>query len=241
VPDVSSASTRAPRSTWVINRLSNPWLARKAPLISAIVLAAGMSTRMGAENKLLLPFRGTTLIGNMVDVVAGAQVGETLVVLGHEAERVRAAVLARPGRSGGPVIFVDNPNYAEGMGSSVQAGMRAVSVRATGIMVCLTDLPLIESAELNQLIKAFEMQLNAEPPIAVPIHQGQRGNPVLFSAKYRDEALSMRGMAGCRGIVKKYPERVIEVEMVEDHVLLDIDTVEDYRRLVAVEGSSAAD
>jgi molybdenum cofactor cytidylyltransferase len=195
-------------------------------MISAIVLAAGMSTRMGAENKLLLPFRGTTLIGNMVDVVTGSRVGETLVILGHEAERVRAAL------AGKPVTFVDNPNYAEGMGSSVQAGVRAVSPQATGIMVCLTDLPLIESAELDRLIAAFEAG-QAGKSIAVPCHQGQRGNPVLFSARFRDEVLGTRGpVAGCRGIVKKYPDQVIEVEMAHDHILRDIDTIEDYRRLV---------
>lgn len=195
-------------------------------MISAIVLAAGMSTRMGAENKLLLPFRGTTLIGNMVDVVTGARVGETLVVLGHEAERVRAAL------AGKPVTFVDNLDYAEGMGSSVQAGVRAVSPQATGIMVCLTDLPLIESAELDRLIAAFEAG-QAGKSIAVPSHQGQRGNPVLFSARFRDEVLSTRGpVAGCRGIVKKYPDQVLEVEMAHDHILRDIDTIEDYRRLV---------
>jgi len=203
-------------------------------MISAIVLAAGMSTRMGAENKLLLPFRGTTLIGNMVDVVTGARVGETLVVLGHEAERVRAAL------AGKPVVFVDNPHYAEGMGSSVQVGVRAVSPRATGIMVCLTDLPLIESAELDRLIAAFETA-EAGKSVAVPSHRGQRGNPVLFSARFRDEVLNTRGpVAGCRGIVKKYPDQVVEVEMDQDHILRDIDTMEDYRRLVGTSGPQPA-
>jgi len=197
-------------------------------MISAVVLAAGMSKRMGGENKLLLPFRGTTLIGNMVDVVTRAEVGETLVVLGHESERVRAALLGKP------VTFVENRDYAEGMGSSVQAGVRAVAPGATGIMICLTDLPLIESAELDRLIGAFEAAAAGdEKSIAVPCHLGQRGNPVLFSARYREEVLSTRGpVAGCRGLVKRYPDRVLEVEMMTDHILRDIDTVEDYRRLV---------
>lgn len=197
-------------------------------MISAVVLAAGMSKRMGGENKLLLPFRGTTLIGNMVDVVTRADVGETLVVVGHESERVRAAL------AGKPVTLVENPGYAEGMGSSVQAGVRSVSPHATGIMICLTDLPLIETAELDQLIGAFAAAAaRDEKTIAVPCHSGQRGNPVLFSARYREEVLSTRGpVAGCRGLVKRYPEQVLEVEMAADHILRDIDTVEDYRRLV---------
>ena len=87
-------------------------------MISAIILAAGQSTRMGSDNKLLLlPFRGATLIENMVDVVSGSDVGETLVVLGHEAERVRPLLRDKP------VLLVDNPNFAEGMGASLHAGL----------------------------------------------------------------------------------------------------------------------
>ena len=197
-------------------------------MISAVVLAAGLSSRMGQQNKLLLPFRDTTIIGNMVDVVLRSRVGETLVIVGHESDRVRAALGQRP------VRVVENPDYAQGMGSSVQAGVRAVSPQATGIMICLTDLPLLEPEELDQLIAAFEQARRAQgASIIVPAHDGQRGNPVLFSARYREEVLNTRGpVAGCRGIVKRYPQEVLEVQMQQDHILRDMDTLDDYRLLV---------
>ena len=218
-------------------------------MISAIILAAGQSTRMGTENKLLLPFRGATLIEHMVDVVTASDAGETLVVLGHEAERVR------PLLGGKPVRLVNNPDYEQGMGSSLDAGLRQASPGADGAMICLTDLPLLESGDLNRLIAAF---VALEPgagaageknivgkkiagknivgkKIVVPVFRGERGNPVLFSMAYREEVLSSRGpVAGCRGIVKRYPEAVLKVEMDNDHILRDIDTPDDYRALMAV-------
>ncbi len=217
-------------------------------MIAAIVLAAGRSTRMGEENKLLLPIRGTTMIESTVRAVTGAPVGETLVVLGHDAERVRPLVERFP------VRVVDNPRFAEGMGSSLKAGLRAADPAATGYMVCLTDLPLLESADFARLIGAFEAaQAGAGPEvpdgpgggngtggrngrkdILVPQFRGERGNPVLFSARYREEVLHTRGpVAGCRGIVRRYPAAVLALEMDNDHILRDIDTPEDYRRLNA--------
>lgn len=154
-------------------------------MISAIVLAAGQSTRMGEQNKLLLPFRGTTLIEHMVDVVTRSPVGETLVVLGHEAERVRPLLAGRP------VRVVDNADYAEGQASSIRAGLAQVSPGARGVMVCLTDQPLLEPADLERLIAAFEGARDRS--IVVPLHRGQRGNPVLFSMRHRDEVLHNRG------------------------------------------------
>ena len=203
-------------------------------MISAVILAAGMSTRMGGPNKLLLAYRGTSLIANTVDQVTRARVGETLVVVGHQAHLVREAL------AGKAVRFVDNPGFAEGQGSSVQAGVRAVSPAATGIMICLTDLPQVETADLNRLIDGFETALAQGRNVAVPVFQGERGNPVLIAAGYREEMLATRGpVAGCKGIVKRCPERVQSVEMPNDHVLRDIDTMDDYRRLVGHSPSAA--
>lgn len=194
--------------------------------VSAIILAAGQSTRMGADNKLLLPFGESSIVETIVDAVTGAGVAETVVVLGHEAERVRERLAGKPAR------LVDNPRYAEGMGSTVKAGLRAASPTMEGYMICLTDLPLVQSTELDRLIAAFA-EADGEP-IVLPFYRGQRGNPVLFPRRYREEVLNGRGpVAGCRGIVKRHPEAVLEVEMETDHVVCDIDTPEDYRRLMA--------
>lgn len=196
-------------------------------MISAIVLAAGQSTRMGAENKLLLPFRGSTLIEGVVDVVTASRAGETIVVLGHEADRLRPLLAEKP------VTLVDNPDYREGMSSSVRAGLGSLSPGATGAMICLTDQPLLEPEDLDRLMAALESQSGGEPKsIVVPVFQGQRGNPVLFSLRHRDEVMAARGpVGGCKGIVKSHPEAVLRVEMGNDHILRDIDTPGDYAAL----------
>ena len=194
-------------------------------MISAIVLAAGQSTRMGGENKLLLPFRDTTIMETIVAAVTGSQVGETIVVVGHEADRVRERLTRWP------VAVVENPHFAEGMGSTLKAGLASASKNAAGYMICLTDLPLVESADFDRLIRAFRDA--GQQRIVVPFHEGQRGNPVIFPVRFREEVLATRGpVAGCRGIVARYPEAVLEIEMGSRNFLRDIDTLEDYRKLV---------
>ncbi|HKJ00166.1 MAG TPA: nucleotidyltransferase family protein [bacterium] len=199
-------------------------------MISAILLAAGQSTRMGEANKLLLPFRGRSVIENMVDVLLASRLDEVVVVLGHQADQVR------PRLEGRPVRIVENPDFREGMGSSLKVGLHNVSLQARGVMVCLTDQPLLEPADVDRLIAAFEataQQEEGKQDIVVPFHQGQRGNPILFSARYREEVQATRGpIAGCRGIVQRYPEAILAVEMDTDHILRDLDTPEDYRALL---------
>ena len=227
-------------------------------MISAIVLAAGQSTRMGGENKLLLPFRGGTLIENMVDVVTASRAGETIVVLGHEADRLRPLLAEKP------VILADNPAYREGMSSSVRAGLGRVSPQATGAMICLTDQPLLEPEDLDRLMDALAALIGGEPEngggppkrgdhrqgdsshmeqksIVVPVFQGRRGNPVLFTMRHRVEVMAARGpVGGCKGIVKRHPEAVLRVEMANDHILRDMDTPEDYAALREQAGRSGA-
>ena len=194
-------------------------------MISAIILAAGESTRMGAENKLLLPFQGTTLLGATVTAVTHSRVGETIVVVGHEQERVRKAL------AGLPVRIVFNPDYREGMSTSIHAGVRACSPDTRGLMICLSDMPRVGSADLNRLIDRFEGA--DQDAIVLPTFSGQRGNPVLFSCRFRPEVLAVRGpTGGCKSVVKAHPEAVIEVPLERDNVLQDIDTPEDYRRLL---------
>jgi len=199
-------------------------------MIAAIVLAAGQSTRMGGTNKLLLPFLGQTLVERMVETVTGSAVGATVVVLGHEAERVRPLVE----RSG--VTVAVNAQYEEGMAGSIRVGLAACPPGAEGYMVCLTDMPLLRSEDLDRLVLAFNRR-PAGKDILLAGHGDRRGNPVLFSARYRDEVAQARGpIGGCKGIVKQYPERVMTVDLGNDHAVWDIDTPEDFRQLVAAHG-----
>jgi molybdenum cofactor cytidylyltransferase len=195
-------------------------------MLSAIVLAAGMSTRMG-QNKLLLDFRDKPLIAHAVDTLLAAAIDEIIVVLGHEAEKVRGKL------KGKPVKLVQNPDYQEGLSTSVRAGVEAVSVQAEGIMIYLVDQPLLEPVDVNQLVRAFTRAKEVNKNIVVPFFQGQRGNPVIFDSSYREAMLGVAGDVGCKGVIQRYPDKVFVVEMENDHVIRDVDTVEEYEEVLS--------
>ena len=198
-------------------------------MISAVILAAGESKRMGEQNKLLLPFRGQTLIECIVDTVLSSNVGEVIVVLGHEAVRVWEVCRDRH------VKCVQNDNYKEGMTTSIHMGVQAADASADGFMICLSDLPLIECDELNHLLHAFEEAVRAKNKyIAIPVFKGERGNPVIFSVIYKNEILAQKGLMGCKGIIKQNTAQVLEIEMATEHVLSDIDTPEDYEKFCKI-------
>ena len=192
-------------------------------MISAIILAAGESRRMGVKNKLLLPISGEVLISNFVKSVCASNVDEVVVVVGHEAEKIEDVL------QGQPVRFVENLRYMEGMTSSIQTGIQAASAESEGLLICLADQPFIETSDFNRLIHEFTDLFDSESSlIIVPVFKGQRGNPVLFSSQFREIILQHKG-EGCRGILQKHPECVREVTMENDNVLRDVDTPEDYK------------
>jgi molybdenum cofactor cytidylyltransferase len=195
-----------------------------SPLV-AVVPAAGMSVRMG-QNKLLLTFQGKPLITHAVDTLLASSVDEVVVVLGHEAETVREKLQGRK------VRFIENRDYREGLSTSVRAGIEAVSSHAGAVMIYLADLPLLESEEVNLLIRALAEAKKLNKSIVVPFFRGQRGNPVILDFAYKEAILNVAGETGCRRVIKRNPDQVFAVEMETDHAVRDIDTVEDYRKLL---------
>ena len=195
-----------------------------SPLV-AIVPAAGMSLRMG-QNKLLLAFNGKPLIAHAVDTLLGSAVDEVVVVLGHDADKVRE-------NGGKKVKFVENPDYREGLSTSVRAGIAAVSAQASAIMIYLADQPLLAPEEINSLIRAFAEARKLNKSIVVPFFRGRRGNPVILDSAYNAAILDVAGETGCRRVIRRNPDQVFVVEMENDHAVRDIDTMEDYERLVS--------
>jgi len=192
-------------------------------MISAVILAAGESRRMGTQNKLLLQIGSEVLIRKFVKSVCDSAADAVVVVLGHEAEKIKAVLQDQALR------FVKNTCYKKGMTTSIQSGVNAASLESVGLMICLADLPFAETSDFNRLIQAFtDFRRTESSLIIVPVFQGQRGNPVLFSAEFRDKLLAHNG-EGCKGIVSKYPQSVREVSMENDNLLRDIDTPEDYK------------
>ncbi|ABD87199.1 NTP transferase domain-containing protein [Rhodopseudomonas palustris] len=193
--------------------------------VAAIVLAAGRSTRMGGPNKLLAELNGTPLVRIVVDQALASKAGEVIVVTGHQADKVEAAL------RGLKVRLVHNADFAQGLASSVKAGIAAVPTAADGAVICLGDMPLVDSRLLDRLIDAFAPDRGAL--IAVPVSDGRRGNPVLWSRRFFAELMTLDGDIGARHLIAKHSEAVAEVTVDGAGAFLDIDTpqaLEDARR-----------
>jgi len=188
-------------------------------MLSAILLAAGESKRMGAL-KQLMPLGKSTLLEQAIDNLLNSSVDETIVVVGHKAEEITRAIASRP------VKIVLNPDYQHGMSTSIIAGLKQVDPKSQAVMLSLGDQPLVESGTINQLIDAFKSH---DKGIAVPTHRGRRGNPVIFAIKYKAELLKLKGDIGGREIIKNHPDDVLEVPVDSESVISDIDTRDDYQ------------
>jgi molybdenum cofactor cytidylyltransferase len=192
----------------------------RAPRIAALILAAGQSRRMGAENKLLAAVDGKPMVTHVVSQVLAAGLDPVLVVTGHQRQQVQTAL------AGLPLAFVHNPEYAAGLSTSLRRGLAALPEDADGVMVCLGDMPRVSAAVLTRLAAAFD-PLEGRA-ICVPTWRGKRGNPVLLARRFVPEMQEIAGDIGARALLGDYPELVCEVAMDEtssgDGVLLDVDT-----------------
>jgi molybdenum cofactor cytidylyltransferase len=182
------------------------------------------------QNKLLMPFGDKSLIEHAVDTLRASDVDEIVVVLGHEAGRVRSRLEGHENERH-RLNFVHNPDYWEGLSTSVRAGMDAVAKGADAIMIYLADQPLLESHEIQRLIHAFAEAKRGGKNIVVPFFGNQRGNPVILDSSYRRMALDIAGDVGCRRIIKNHPDQVFAVQMETDHVVRDVDTPEDFESI----------
>jgi molybdenum cofactor cytidylyltransferase len=188
--------------------------------VSAVLLAAGESKRMGAVNKLMLPIGGVPLLRRSVLALLASELQEIIVVLGHDREDAHALI-----RDFG-VTVVYNDNYQEGQMSSVHRGVGALVRDCEGIMICLADQPLLTTADVDGLIDAF---LRGQPgSILVPTYQGRRGNPIVFAAEHRAAILAGERDLGCKRLIERNADLVTTLEMDNDHCVFDLDTPEDY-------------
>ena len=190
--------------------------APRAPSIACIILAAGQSRRMGKVNKLLASIDGKPMVRWAAEAALASAAAPVFVVLGHEAEKVRAALKDLK------VTFVENPDYAQGIASSVKRGIAALpGKRGRG-----RGLPRRHAAhrpgQIDRLIAAYNPVEGRA--LCIPTWRGKRGNPVLIGKRFFAEMQALTGDVGARPLISQYPELTCEVEMEDDAVLVDIDT-----------------
>ena len=198
--------------------MSAPVLERRSPAVAAVVLAAGRGSRMGSQ-KLLLPVAGRPLVQWSVDAALASRVQETVVVVGHEAAAVAAALDDRP------VRILTNEAFEAGMSTSLKTGIAAVRARCEAIVVLLADQPFVSAGLIDLLIERYSA---TGAPIVRPEVEGRQTHPVLLDAALFPELLLEEGDVGGRAVVARHLGEACLVTLDDAHQVVDIDTREQY-------------
>ncbi|MDD2496641.1 MAG: molybdenum cofactor cytidylyltransferase [Desulfitobacteriaceae bacterium] len=187
-------------------------------MIAGVILAAGSASRMG-KTKQILPFKGNTILGCVIENARRSRVGELVVVIGSAADEV----LKKVDFTGVEVLV--NQDYLRGQSTSLKLGLKAVAERCEGVIFLLGDQPLVGSDVIDQLIEAF---YHSAAAIIIPTYDGKRGNPVLIRRTLFSALEKLSGDVGARKLFKEYAHEIKEVEVSSQRVLLDIDEWQDY-------------
>ena len=186
--------------------------------IAAVVLAAGRSTRMGGPNKLLAEIARRPLVRIAAEAALASRAKPVIVVAGHQRDQVEKVL------AGLPVRLVHNPDYAQGLGTSLKTGIAAVPSDADAAIVLLGDMPQVDARLIDRLIAAFDPDHGAL--VVVPTFEGKRGNPVLWSRRFFPDLMAIEGDVGARHVIGRYGEAVVEVPVDGKAALVDVDTPE---------------
>jgi molybdenum cofactor cytidylyltransferase len=187
-------------------------------VIAAVILAAGLSRRLGRP-KQLLKLGSKTIIEHVVENVLQTEVCEVIVVLGAHCQEIRQVLNPYP------VKCIYNPSYQAGIGTSVAAGAGAAAPDIKGIMFVVGDQPLLSPDYMNQLLRVF---LEKNPLILKP----ENGMPAIFSSNLKQELMCLKGDTGGRQLMKKYREKVVTAPGIPAYQILDVDTEKDYRKIL---------
>ncbi len=193
------------------------------PKIAAIVLAAGQSRRAGEQNKLLAKLGDAPMISHVVRTAVDSDAYQVIVVIGHEAELMQKVLSAYR------IEIVFNPDYISGIASSLRVGIKAVAAEMDGALILLGDMPLVSTAQINQLIAEFDPARKRD--IVAPFKDGKRGNPVLWSTYYFQALKTLTGDTGGRDLMIENIANVREAPVTDDAVFTDFDTPDSLRRL----------
>lgn len=187
--------------------------------VDVVILAAGLSQRMGSTNKLLIDIDGEPMIRRTVKLYQAAGLANIVVVVGHQQDKVRAAL------EGLDIKIVNNDAFNEGQISSIRCGVKALSKQCEFAFIALADQPLLTPSDIHFLLESFNVLSNKT--IQVPYFNNCRGNPLLLKASQLKEVDSQGVHLGCRKLIDKHPEKVQRIEVDNAHFTCDLDTPED--------------
>lgn len=187
--------------------------------VSVILLAAGESQRMG-KPKLLLSLGDNTVLGTTLKNILSSNLDEVIVVLGANAKETKRVIKSKE------IKAYINPDYKQGMSTSLICGLKHVNHRAKRVMVALSDQPLIGVKTYNELI---QQSLNSKRGIVVPTYKSRRGNPIIFDICYKEELLQLKGDVGGRELLIQYPDDILEVAVDCEGICINLNTMDDYK------------
>jgi len=193
---------------------------------AGIILAAGQSIRFG-KPKQLLKLNDKYLLEWVLDAALGSQLEKTLLVLGHKYQEILTALGEKTRHPN--LQIVNNHHYQDGQSTSLQAGVEQVRDKFPAVMFLLGDQPMLGSETIDALLEEFRV---SDKDIGVPVFEGKRRNPVIFSQKFYGHLVEITGDIGARNIIREHPENVREIEINNPLCFIDIDTQSDFDNLV---------
>jgi molybdenum cofactor cytidylyltransferase len=195
-------------------------------MLAAVILSGGASRRMGSP-KALLPYQGRPFLEHLLEVTSHVKIGARRVVLGAHAESIAGAV-----RLAASEVVV-NEEWEKGQLSSIQVGIRSLPPETDGIILCLIDHPLISARLVDELIGRFYREPHAgRPVIVLPVYEGKRGHPVIFSASVYQELLAAPFDQGARSVVWAHASEISEVITSERGCVLNLNDPETVQRVL---------
>jgi molybdenum cofactor cytidylyltransferase len=192
--------------------------------VTGILLMAGLASRLGFP-KALLPYGRKVLVARVLEQTLASRLDRVILVLGFQAPRILSALRSFEGSP--KLEIVINRRFDRGLSSSIRAGLRVLDPSSSGVMFILGDQPLLKTATIDRLIQAFRKH---PLPVVVPLYGGRPGNPVIFGRALLPELQRLRGDTGGREIIRKDPDRVLNIPIRPQYIGWDVDTWEDYDR-----------
>ncbi|NLC76659.1 MAG: molybdenum cofactor cytidylyltransferase [Clostridia bacterium] len=191
-------------------------------MIATVILAAGQASRMGSL-KQLMPWGNKTILGRTVEIFQQAGAEPIFVIVGNQASEIKKKL------GDLDVIWVHNPDFEQGMSSSIHAGIRALSQETEAVLLALGDLPLLSADTVNKMVNTFRQGRHR---ILVPCYQGKTGHPVIFAKELFPKLLELRGDQGARRLIRENEEQVCYLEVDDPGICLDIDDPQTYAKLL---------